>query len=154
FKFCLVRNPYTRLLSAYLDKIAQQKPQIHSIKIGLGRAEDDPRAVSFSEFIDTVIQQAVPEMDHHWRRQYEHTYQATIDYDFIGRFEQFEQDFLHILDRLQIDKRQYYQPEQRHATNASALLQEYYTEALAEKVYQKYQIDFEYFGYPRALPKT
>lgn len=151
FKFCFVRNPYIRLLSCYLDKIKRDKYQSQQIKTQLGWAADAKRIVSFEEFVDVVTGQAVEDMDQHWRVQYDQTYQSNIEYDFIGRFENFEQDFRFILGHLGIDPEAYFDVEVSHATQASENLEAYYSPALAAKVYQKYQIDFEYFGYNKEL---
>lgn len=151
FKFCFVRNPYTRLLSCYLDKIKRSKHQSRQPKIQFGWQPDDERVLTFPEFVDLVIAQPVMFMDQHWRTQYYQTFQTNIEYDFIGRFENFEEEFLSVLEKLGVDSHEYYDVETGHATQADQKLQDYYTPELAEKVYQKYQVDFEYFGYEKTL---
>jgi len=151
FKFCFVRNPYTRLLSCYLDKIKKDQFQNQQIKIQLGLRTDSKNEIKFNEFVDAVIKQPEMFMDQHWRTQYYQTFQSNIDYDFIGKFENFEADFFFVLRQLKIDKKKYYDTAIGHATNANELLGEYYTNEMAEKVYQKYKIDFEYFGYEKLV---
>lgn len=151
FKFCFVRNPYTRLLSCYLDKIKNGKYQSHQPKIQFGLKPDDERVLTFPEFVDLVVEQPVMFMDQHWRTQYYQTFQANIKYDFIGRFERFTEDFHYVLKHLDIDTAEYYDTETSHATQANEQLQDYYTPELAQKVYQKFKIDFEYFGYEEEL---
>lgn len=154
FKFCFVRNPYTRLLSCYLDKIKQNKFQSQQIKIQAGLRPDTESTLTFDEFVELVIEQPEMFMDQHWRTQYYQTFQTNIKYDFIGRFENFEKDFLSVLNRLNIDAHQYYDAEKSHATQADEKITEYYSTEIAEKVYQKYRIDFECFGYDKSLPKN
>lgn len=151
FKFCFVRNPYTRLLSCFLDKIQKDQVQNQQIKIQLGLRTDAKTTITFEEFVDAVMQQPPMFMDQHWRTQYYQTFQLNIDYDFIGKFENFETDFFFVLGQLNIDKEKYYDIANEHVTNANTLIQQYYTQATAEKVYQKYKIDFDYFGYPKSL---
>lgn len=120
----------------------------------MGLTPDSDHVVTFQEFVDVIIQQPVMYMDHHWRIQYYQTFQSSIEYDFVGRFEQFDQDFRKVMDRLKVDANLYYDEERRHATKAADFLQSYYTADIVEKVYRKYQIDFEYFGYDVELPTS
>jgi len=151
FKFCFVRNPYTRLLSCYLDKIKRDKPENQKIKIQLGLRPDDKRTVTFKEFVEAGMEQQEMHMDQHWRTQFYQTYQSNIEYDFIGKFENFEEDFLFVLKQLNIDAQKYYDIEISHATKADENIQAYYSTEIAEKVYQKYHLDFEYFGYEKSV---
>lgn len=150
-KFCFVRNPYTRLLSCYLDKIKKDKFQSRQIKIQLGLDPDNQASISFQDFVEAVVQQPVEKMDQHWRIQYYQTFQSNIEYDFVGKFERFETDFMQVLKLLKIDPEKYYDEEKSHATAADTNIMNYYTAELAEKVYHKYRIDFEYFGYKKVL---
>ncbi|MGB5264133.1 MAG: sulfotransferase family 2 domain-containing protein, partial [Lutimonas sp.] len=87
FRFCFVRNPYTRTLSAYLDKILGNSAREKSIILSqLGHDMRDMSIhISFEEFISAIEKQPISMMDNHWRHQYYSTYQETIRYDFIGR---------------------------------------------------------------------
>lgn len=151
FKFCFVRNPYTRLLSCYLDKIKQRQGQNDPLMIQLGYGPFSEKVLSFQEFIDAIIAQPIGVMDPHWRIQYYATFQEGIDYDFIGRFENFEIDFQKAISQTNIDFNQFYTIQNSHATKTNEQLKVYYTPALIEKVYQKYKIDFDYFGYDKEL---
>jgi len=151
FKFCFVRNPYTRLLSCYLDKIKQRKPESNSLLIQLGYGPFSDNVLSFEEFVDAIMAQTIGLMDQHWRIQYYMTFQEGLDYDFIGKFENFELDFRHAISQTNIDFEEYYRVQNGHATNAGEQLKQYYTPALMEKVYDKYKIDFDYFGYEKEL---
>lgn len=154
FKFCFVRHPYGRLLSGYLDKVVHRKGQHQQIEAALGKQEGEN--ISFAEFIDAVVQLPIIEQDQHWRVQYYQTYQAGIKHDFIGRFENFAEDVRYVAERLGIQA--YLGPEilgtslvksvgRHHATGADALVEQYYTPDLKAKIYEKYRMDFEVFGY-------
>lgn len=153
FKFCFVRNPYTRLLSAWLDKIAGNRPQKAQILLQLGR---EParlnQPVSFAEFVRAVAEQPVSMMDPHWRVQYYQTFQPGLTFDFIGRFESFDADFRRVLLRLRADGESFLTREARHGGAADERLAEFYTPELADLVRDKYRTDFEMFGYPAELP--
>ena len=149
FKFCFVRNPYERLLSAYLDKIKQRKGQHYAVQIQLGYGPFSDHILTFDEFVNALIEQSPMHMDPHWRTQYYATFQNGIEYNFIGKFENFENDLKIVLDRLKIDSALYLTKEDKHATNAGSKIDDYFTSELKEKVYQKFKIDFEYFGYSK-----
>ncbi|MCP3899602.1 MAG: sulfotransferase family protein, partial [Desulfobacteraceae bacterium] len=150
FVFCFARNPYTRLLSAYLDKIVKNADQKRNILIAMG---EDPselsKEISFKEFVDTVCEQSVSQMNPHWRVQYYQTIQDKINYDFIGRMENFENDCTYVFSKIRRDYADYYRSELRHSTNSAELLNQFYDGNLKEKVFNKYKIDFEYFGYSK-----
>lgn len=152
-RFCFVRNPYARLLSCYLDKIAGNASQKGQILRQLGY---DPYSlqidISFEQFVSAVEAQPISVMDPHWRIQYYQTFHDTIAYDFVGRFEAFDADLRHIGRRISPDFDRYYKTEDRHRTAAAVNLESYYSDALQRRVYSIYRKDFEAFAYPFALP--
>lgn len=152
FVYCFVRNPYARLLSAYLEKIVNSKHAKRDILIAMGKDPKDIfRDITFREFVDTVCSQSVYQMNLHWRVQYYQTFQDSIEYKFIGKLERFENDIAHVFSKIRRDYADYYRPEIRHATNSDKLLNKYYSDDLQEKVFNKYKIDFEYFGYSESF---
>jgi dermatan 4-sulfotransferase 1 len=148
FKFCFVRNPFTRLLSCYLDKIQRNRPQKAAILRQLGLPDhrlDAP--VSFEQFVKAVVEQPAALMDVHWRAQYYQTLQAGIKYDFIGRFERFAEDMRIAGGRIAEDFGSYFGGEVYNGTDAGAAAEHYLTMDLKKDIRRKYEIDFEYFGY-------
>ncbi|RYU60884.1 hypothetical protein EWI61_06305 [Methylolobus aquaticus] len=152
-KFCFVRNPYTRFLSCYLDKIVGNATQKIQILRQLGH---DPSSlqteISFEQFLAAVEAQPISVMDPHWRIQYYQTFQDTLTYDFVGRFETFEADFHHIGRLVSPDFQKYYKAEDRHRTSANVNLTRYYDADLQRRVYERYRKDFDAFGYAFTLP--
>lgn len=150
FRFCFVRNPYIRTLSAYLDKI--RNPFHKSIIVTtLGYDEDDVDIhISFEEFVTALEKQLVLEMNPHWRHQYYSTYQDRLSYHFIGHLESFENDFSYVTQRLGASR--YYKSEYSHATSSSSLFSQYYTDDLMERVYRLFKIDFDTFDYSMEVP--
>jgi dermatan 4-sulfotransferase 1 len=154
FKFCFVRNPYTRLLSAWLEKIAGNMPPKSQILLQLGREPHRlGHEVTFAEFVQAVASQPVSMMDPHWRVQYYQTFQPALTFDFVGRFESFDADFASVLSRLTDSFEPYVGRATRHKTSADARLADFYTPALADLVFEKYRLDFESFGYSGDLPR-
>ena len=101
YKFCFSRNPYTRLLSCYSDKIQTNRPEKRFILQTLGK---DPKKldtyITFYEFVHAINQQKLIEMNPHWRTQYHQTYQENIKYDYIGKIENFTNDIKNILNKI------------------------------------------------------
>lgn len=150
FKFCFVRNPYSRLLSVYLDKINDNHVFKGVIAEQLGRGPDKAEnEISFGEFVSVVSRQSVAEMNHHWRTQYYQTYQDEMKYDVIGRFESFEEDLRTVLSRITPEYEQFLTTNRPHKTDADKLITQYYTDEIEESVYTTFKTDFEHFEYPR-----
>jgi len=150
FKFCFVRNPYSRLLSCYLDKISTTKSlkEKQIILQAMGKEDYEPEyQVSFKDFVGVIENQSLLEMDYHWRPQTYLTCQSTIKYDFVGRIENFENDFDLVGEKISPDFKKYYSKELRHQTDANKLLNEYYDQDLFRRVYDLYKVDFDNFSY-------
>ncbi len=152
FKFCFVRNPYERLLSAYLDKIARPSEQRTVFVQQLGLSAGDAATITFPDFVDIICGQKPVEMDNHWRPQVDQTMQHKIDYDFVGRAECLDDDLIELGRRLGCDLRKYLKVEREHAQLADEKLGAYMTVELQQKVFKKYELDFERFNYAKALP--
>lgn len=149
-RFCFVRNPYTRLLSAYLDKIKNNMPAKKEVLEQLGFSADDiERPVSFREFVSIVARQSISAMNLHWRIQYYQTFQDRIDYDFIGRFESLDEDLKAVLQMVNPQFETFWGKEKRHATNSEQHIDAYYTDQIEDSVYKIYRKDFERFKYAR-----
>lgn len=148
--FCFVRNPYTRLLSCYLDKIYKPTHFKKAVLKGMGLDENDiNHPVSFEEFIEVIEQQTPIEMNNHWRPQAHLICLNTIEYNKIGRLENFSDDFSLIGKQLSPDFSKFYAPEVRHQTDANSLLKKYYNDDLYARVYEIYKVDFLSFSYDR-----
>jgi len=148
-KFTFVRNPFTRVLSAYLEKMRGDKPHKHLILRQLGRFDGE---VTFEEFVDAVAAQPVVQRDHHWKVQWHLLLEGRLRFDVIGSFERFDEDFAAIGRRISPDFPRYVRHERRHAVNAGTALRDHYDARLVEKVRRIYADDFEAFGYDRDLP--
>jgi hypothetical protein len=152
FKFTFVRNPFTRTLSAYLDKIGRNEKHKRSILLALGRNPDDlEQFVSFPDFTQAIATLNPYLMDNHWRPQTDQVLLPLVRYDFIGRFEHFERDFSKVVKTITDDSQPPVDNDISHQTGAGAALFKYYDEECAEVVRNVYARDFQHFGYSTEL---
>ena len=143
FTFCFVRDPYTRTLSAWRDKICRgQSRQRRDVLNNLGEDPQSAREIPFEEFIEFVQTQLPKQMNPHWRVQADQTLQGLIDYDFIGRFEQFDADFARVLDR--IGQQTEIRTNRPHATGSQTVEMSDRAQRMIAQIYAR---DFETFGY-------
>jgi hypothetical protein len=147
FKFSFVRNPFTRALSTYLDKIIGRPGVITPIqeKLGINPFVYIP---SFHEFIDMVYEQSPLDMDVHWAPQTFLLGNQNIQYDYLGRFEFFQKsvEILASKSVLEIPPKTF-SIGKEHATNANRLVSKYYSSPIISKVREIYYDDFKYLGY-------
>src|ERR1700730_11464410 len=104
------------------------------------------------KFITLVEQQAPETMDPHWRPQYVHL-SRRLNFDFVGVFERFEDDFRAVLTSIN-PMLQCANAVQEHRTNASspALIARYYSDSAAVRLVSEiYQQDFSLFEYPNEV---
>lgn len=164
FRFTFVRNPYTRILSCYLEKIVQRSYTNRFVQHETKKRGTDNRFamlgievdadISFVEFLQAVKKQSIKDMDIHWMRQVDIL--GTLNgfkYDFIGRFEHFDADFSRVLERLGAPADWYQSIENRQltVTKAKEKLLEYYTPEAISLVQEIYAEDFARFGYGYGL---
>jgi len=145
FVFAFVRNPYDRLVSAYN----------YLMQGGKGGARDlqfrDRYLTAYEDFTDFVVRGLnKPEMACYWHFMQQHYYvvnfRGEIMVDFIGYFENIEEDFNKVAQKLGVDVAlPHKNKSSRHP------YQGYYTEETREIAYQYYKKDFELLGYPEAL---
>lgn len=150
--FSFVRNPFSRFLSAYLDKIVGDPAVIteRQKKLGIGPGPERP---TFDEFVDIVYGQTRLDMDVHWAPQSFLLGWPGVRYGFLGRFERLTGD----LEALMAARGLRYPVGAKrlgvsHATGADAKLRAYFSERTRRRVVEIYSDDFSHFGYPTTLP--
>ena len=150
-RFCFVRNPYSRILSAYLDKIVSHERPSAPVYTHFGRNFAEPGdSVSFAEFL-AYLQLTMADRnkwDPHWRPMTSILRPDLVPYDVIGRIETFDADFAEINRRLGgiIPDAPSATP---HRTDAAKRVGENFTDTLREAVRAIYASDFDTFGYAR-----
>lgn len=147
FKFTIVRNPYTRILSAYLDRVVRNKAESLVVRNTLGIPSPDP--VSFVQFLDFLEFRGGLQADPHWARQTDLLGLPPRMLDRVGRFERLQDDLPDIMGTVFGTDAQT-TTVSPHATRANELAKVQSAETLA-RVYRLYEPDFDAFGYPRAI---
>ena len=146
--FCLIRNPFTRVLSAYLDKIAANLNRRRAFMAELGVADVAPDdVVTFVDFLRLVRAQPVESMNGHWRPQYPHLSSYPMDYDLVGSFETLSADLPKIFSEISPEILSFLENVDEHKTNAGELISSYYDDESIDLVRTIYRDDFDRLGY-------
>ena len=153
FKFVIVRNPYTRLSSAYYNKILRN-PAPYLIRIIKKSAHYQGAVISdsitFEEFVSVVSRQRLEGMDHHYRPQYYEGRFGIVKYDFIGRMEALQDDLTFVLKRIGAPKLVLARVSERHNfSGASAGLWDHISPEAHRLFLAAYEIDFDALQYAR-----
>lgn len=143
FLFTVVRNPYSRLASAYLEKIVRAK-RADKVARFLGRALTSH--ISFLDFCRYLNAGGIYE-DPHWYRQCDLIPSGVGQLHFVGRVESLRKDLEEILRRVQGGPCDTPRSWTRHATGATSRLKELYCAESIEIVRDLYAHDFTAFGY-------
>lgn len=121
FKFGFVRNPYERCVSAWK----------YNIKMGFTCSEE--KLFDFIEYLNPT------DINSKYLNQYE----FVDGCDFIGRFENLQEDFNTVCDKIRIPHEKL---PHKNKTNHKHYT-EYYDDETKQIVAERYAKDIEYFGY-------
>ncbi len=157
FRFSVVRNPYSRLVSAWSDKIRQCSPGYESfykrLAGGLPAPDGSTPPLPFETFVADLSRHDIATANPHWRLQSAHLLAEAVPMSFIGRLENLDDAITLFLEKAGFD------PNARAgAMNPGGAAQSHYSEALADQVWTLYEPDFRAFGYdreswrPKSLP--
>ena len=160
FKFLFVREPFHRLLSAYLDKFFGNNRLytngFRQMIVKTYRPEDveevstESNNVTFTEFLRFIVTSSnFYARDDHWR-QYEHLcFPCFFKFDFIGHFETLADDINYVLKKAGFNKNVTFPPF--HSSRVSSTFLTYYSQVPQEIIFrlgEAFRNDFEMFGYP------
>ena len=141
FKFAIVRDPYARTLSAFLDKVKRKQ------EIGSWRGKEH----DFYSFLLWLEQGKLLD-NAHWAPQASILLLPVTKFDFIGQVESLDRDLSHILRRLNGSvEGADINPVFSNATGAEEKLASFYCEKTVKLVEKLYHCDFELFGYSKDL---
>lgn len=143
FKFCFVRNPYDRLVSAfeYLKNGGNQNGDLYFKEL------IENHYPTFEEFVLGFLNKDNVNSILLLRPQYlfvcDEKFEIMVD--FCGRFENIERDINVVCEKVGIDKKL----EKTNASNKKNHQYYYFNEKVKKKVYEIYSKDFEIFGYSK-----
>ncbi|KAL9986222.1 hypothetical protein ACROYT_G000332 [Oculina patagonica] len=102
FKFVFVREPFERLLSAYLEKFYSGDPGFHN---NFGReiirryrpgGNPEDKNITFDEFVNYVINIGDGYWNEHWKTYDKLCHPCGVHYDFIGKFNNLQEEARYI----------------------------------------------------------
>lgn len=147
-QFTFVRNPYSRVLSAYLDKLIgnEWERERHLPMFGFEQGSHP----SFIEFLRRLARISDQDRDIHYVTQTRLTGRLSgFCPDFVGRFENFDHDFRLLKSRFYSDDgtEDYRSFGKHHASDADEKTASYYGDEARKIVRDIYAADFAVFGY-------
>lgn len=141
--FSVVRNPFVRILSSYLNKVrkgAGDRPFWRKFTAYFELAEDAD--LSFIEFLNLVSMKEPVELDWHLCPQAVNLLCSVSPIDFVGRLEEMK-ICAGFLEENGVELHSH----MPHQTKAQDLVNVYYGPAEAKAVIQYYADDFRFYGY-------
>lgn len=135
FQFTIVRNPWDRMLSCFLDKTKKSIETKDELSF-YTKYKD----YTFEEFVN-VIDSRMIYWDGHMIPQ---TMLINLDYiNFIGKFENLEKDFLRIQQFLNMPLETI--PHENKSMHSN--YRDYYNDKTKDKIYKLYRMDVKGFDY-------
>jgi hypothetical protein len=144
----VVRNPYTRFISAWRNKVMLCEPGFEWIYSDIKGNSPKFRAksmISLEEFIAHVKRSDADKYDPHWRIQTDHIFFPVMNFTLIGKVENLSAFFKAVCDRLSLTAPGGAAAENTSKTSLGVGL----TEPQADEVFALYAADFQAFGYAR-----
>jgi len=147
-RMIVVRNPYTRLASAWRNKVILCEPGYDRVYLAVrGRLPETGRKqlVGFAEFVEYVSGEDLTSCDSHWSPQTVHAFMAALDFNLVGKTENMQALLSRFARHLGVAETLVL-PES-NASIAAAFSP--YNAELAAQVYSLYKPDFDTLGYRR-----
>ncbi|MBE9143964.1 tetratricopeptide repeat protein [Planktothrix mougeotii] len=173
FKFVFVRNPWHRLVSAYLDKFVKRQPPAHYVRDVIravykrkNQAPDYDNSITFKQFVEDYLMITPDEdLNEHWQPQ--NCFLGNVNFDFIGKFENLAEDYQFIKSKLKIsldlpwlnkstspknaadssENLSDFYPSELGKLPASPNYRQFYSDNLIEVVRSRYKQDIDKFEY-------
>ena len=145
FKFIFVRNPYSRVLSAYLHKIVRKLER--GARLEPAESKRFRETPSFPEFCRYLADGGLFN-NIHWAPQTALMLLPLSKFDFIGKVESFDSDVHTVLSRLGADNpKDFLVTHASYFTHAQRRVDDYYNAETLRLIGRLYEDDFATFGY-------
>lgn len=147
YLFSFVRDPFARLLSAYLEKVRLAPPEFRAKRL-VYRHHRRPldQDVTFLEFC-TFVDEGGLLADAHWYPQVTFLPVGIDALHFLGRVENLHGDLREVFRAIFREELPDVASKVHHATGASDKMREFYCDTAVEIVQRNYQADFQQLGY-------
>ena len=161
-----VRDPFTRLLSAYIDKFTQYNEYTEPFQRNYGRHiismyRKNPSSqsfqfghdVAFGEFVRYVIDlhEKHQEFDEHWRPFVDLCSPCDIHWDFVGKMETIEEDSRYVLSYMLGDPCPPPLMQSQHGHQTIDMVMEVFYQQIPpsdiRRLKEVFRHDIELFGY-------
>lgn len=157
-KLIIVRHPFERLVSAYVDKIRTTDPFIPGAKAMYkhGFVGKGPNGTfTFSEFVSNILKEPVEKWDEHWAPFTTRCRPCSMRYNVIAKVETLDQDLKTLLPRIGLPRWTFPARNVKTRSNESSRKEfsHYISELPRQQLLQLhaiYMYDFELFGYKLA----
>lgn len=156
--FAVLRDPLSRALAGYLDKVLKGTPIFETIRDeiatlrGVDAVSIDPASTTFNEFLAALEMKSDPRaIDGHFRPQATHLGFGTTPFTHLFRIEEFPALECGLRDHIGIKDFSIGRVG-AHATNSTQKLHEYYDGRALENVQRIFAEDFDAFDYACNLP--
>lgn len=161
-KFMVVRHPFERVLSAYRDKLEDWEPADSAfprmVKKRIGKYRDNPNKkkednITFTEyirFISELGRSSSEQQNEHWLPMHELCEPCSIQYDFISKFENLQEDSEYLLNWMGATDPKYKFPPAARPFHSSRYDPKYFGQLGHKEIkafYAKYVPDFLLFDY-------
>ena len=162
FKVMFVREPLSRIVSAYADKFERGDKRSYN-RLGLKIVKKfrnfsdittNGNIVTFAEFVKHLLrlkQKKLPFTNNHWQLYDELCKPCTVHYDFIGKYETMERDVNFLLRKLGVANMTFPSRDTRNHLYRKKFSTSQYLDSLTVHDLQSlrdiYSVDYDMFGY-------
>lgn len=141
--FSMVRNPYSRILSAYLNKIySDNRDEVVCQAFFKVAGFDSDARPTFYEFLSALKIIPVADQDKHFSPQFCNLLYGVVSYSHLFHIENFP-ELEAFLKKYNVNIKNW----NRHRNDAGEKLSEWFGDSEEELVREIYELDFKLFGY-------
>jgi len=144
YRFTFVRDPIRRAESAYVDKILNDDLLRGRLREAAGMPGPPDGPVSIDEFVVALETTDPLAMDAHWRPQYLNLIHPLVEYELIGRLENFKADLARVREATGMPEVPMEVRNRSASSDASVLDGRPDLRTRLETIYAR---DFELYGY-------